>query len=252
MATKTIEKNNFIVTDVIGIIDSSGSMESMGVEPIQALNAFLDEQKSNAHDDTAVVTIISFNNYVKMLIDHQPIGQVNSIDENQYFPSGGTALNDAICSTIENELSSEKPYNKVVVVITDGMENSSQKWKTADTRESITNVEVNYGWKFIFLGANIDAFATGDTINIPKDRCAQFDSKISGNLTGLARMTSNNINDFRRSRSEGFEDRELTITIPSCNDSEGKSLKKSPITVPFSPDSSVLHLLLKPMVLTRS
>ena len=220
MASSTINKNmktddeNSTVTDVIGIIDRSGSMASMGMEPVQALNAFLEEQKSNADDDTAVVTLIAFNNDTTTIVDHQPIGEVKAIAEKDYIPSGGTALNDAVCSTIVKELASENPRNKVVVVITDGQENGSQTYSTSDTRSKIADAENNYGWKFIFLGANIDAFATGATINISQERCAQFDASVPGELLGLARQASTNVNEYRRARSDGHYGHKLSVDTP--------------------------------------
>lgn len=206
---KTIEES--IETDVIGIIDRSGSMQYMGAEPIQALNAFLEEQKRNNPDDNALVTLVSFSNDVTTIVDHVPIREVQELEEKDYIPSGCTALNDAVCSTIKKELASDKPRNKVVVVITDGDENASQKYSTVDTRDAITDAETNYDWKFVFLGANIDAFASGQTINISQERCAQFDSSIPGDLLQLARQTSTNVNNYRRARSEGNCDHELLL-----------------------------------------
>jgi uncharacterized protein YegL len=223
MAFQPIDKNmntvissvgESTVTDVICIIDQSGSMASMGDEPVQALNAFLEEQKSNTLNDKAVITLITFNNYTSTVVDHQPIGEVPMMEYKQYVPCGGTALNDAVCSTIDKELTNKNPLNNVVVIITDGQENGSRTYTTSDTREKIINAENNYGWKFIFLGANIDAFASGENINISHERCAQFNSSNPGELLSLARQTSMNVNDYRRSRSDGQFEHPLSIDIP--------------------------------------
>jgi len=185
-------------TDVIIILDESGSMSVMGDEPVQSVNVFIEEQKSNSKDDNATFTLVTFNNKSKVVIDHYPLTRVPLVLEKDYKPNSGTALNDTVCSVLKVELSGNNPMNKVVVIVTDGLDNSSQKYTTSDLREYINNAEKNYGWKFVFLGANINVSGESANINISQERCAQFDPSIPGDLVLLSRPTSIDINNYRR------------------------------------------------------
>lgn len=201
LKTKMDSKNN-IVTDIIIILDKSASMSIMGKEPIQSVNVFI-ENLNIQSDEKGILTFVVFNNDIDVVIDKVPLISVTKIDESKYVPCGGTALNDCICTTINDTLTSDKPNGKVVVIITDGYENSSIKYSTNDTRILIKNCQDNHDWKFIFLGANIDAFSEGESINIGAKQCGQFFQECPGNLVNLCRETSNNILTFCRSRSEG-------------------------------------------------
>lgn len=203
-----------VVDDVIAILDRSGSMETMWKEPVQSVNAFLEEQKRSAIDNGATFTFITFNTKSNVVVDHVPIVDAKVITEDSYKPGGGTALNDAVCWTIEAELKGDKPKNKIVLIITDGEENSSQNYTTADTRRMIADCQDNHDWQFIFIGANIDAFATGHNLSFDRAQCSQFAQNLPGDLLQMCRQTSCNITDFRRARTEGFEPPEL-VAAPS-------------------------------------
>ena len=77
-------------------------------------------------------------------------------------------------------------------------------YKNKDTRKMITDCETNHNWKFIFIGANINAFEEGSNLTIDKNRCGQFDQKLTGNLNDLCRSVSQHISNFRRARSDGI------------------------------------------------
>jgi hypothetical protein len=202
-----------VVTDVITILDKSGSMFVMGNEPIQAVNAFIEEQKNN-YDDGATFTLVMFSNVCERLYDNVPIFDMKTISNDSYHPTGGTALNDAVCCTITTELVSKKPDHKVVVIITDGKENHSRLFTTTDTKRMIKDCQDNHDWKFIFIGANIDSFAEGYNINVGSSQCGQFVQGLPGDLLQMCRQTSSNINSYRRARTEGYEIPDL-IAAPS-------------------------------------
>jgi uncharacterized protein YegL len=205
----TSMSSNPNMTDIIMILDMSGSMGYMGKEPIESLNAFIDEQKSQK--DNATFTLVVFNNNIEILYNHICVDEMTEITEEYYKPSGATSLNDAICSTIENEFSSRKLNKKVVVIITDGKDNSSQLYTTNDTKNKIKDCQDNHNWSFIFIGANVNSFEEGFNINIGLSYCGQFDQYLSGDLLRTCRQTSSNITEFRRSRTEGIEIPELLI-----------------------------------------
>lgn len=213
-------ENHRTVTDIIIVMDSSKSMTDTAKETINAVNVFIEEQKSNSYYDTATLTLVTFNELYTVVIDHKPILNVPLLNYIDYKPDGVTALNDCVCSIIENEIHTDKPYNKVVVIVTDGEENSSIKYSTIDLKNMIEYTEDSLGWKFVFLGANIDALTTGENINISHDRCAQFYQKIPGDLIKLSRDTSISVKNYRRGVSEGKKielvlNKQNTSCVPS-------------------------------------
>jgi len=199
-------KSEEVETDVIVILDESGSMETMGKEPIQSVETILQQQKIHQKpNDNSTFSLITFNTISNILINEEKISTLDLQQKNvKYTPNACTALNDAICGTITRILASTKPKNKVCVIITDGQENSSMTYKIKDTRKMITDCETNHNWKFIFIGANINAFEEGSNLTIDKNRCGQFDQNLPGNLNDLCRSVSQNICNFRTARSEGI------------------------------------------------
>jgi Mg-chelatase subunit ChlD len=199
-------KSEKVETDVIVILDESGSMETMGKEPIQSVETILQQQKLQQNpNDKSTFSLITFNTTSNVLINEERISTLDLQEKNvKYTPNACTALNDAICGTITRILASSKPKNKVCVIITDGQENSSMTYKNKDTRKMITDCETNHNWKFIFIGANINAFEEGSNLTIDKNRCGQFDQKLTGNLNDLCRSVSQHISNFRRARSDGI------------------------------------------------
>lgn len=206
--TSTSKTNN--VTDVIVILDESASMASMGSEPMKAVDLFLKEQKTDQNNG-AKATFVTFNTHTNIVFNDENLSDMKKFNEYEYKPKGGTALNDAICSTFNNKLNSSKSDNVVVLIITDGEENSSQYYSIKNTRDMINLVENKHSWKVIFMGANINAFSEGQKMNISTDRCAQYDQKVAGDLLSLCRTVSNNVDEYRRARSEGVSDPELKI-----------------------------------------
>lgn len=232
-ASNPVEQKTDVVTGFIVILDESGSMASMGKEPIQSCNTFIDEQKKNSGDDISA-TVVTFNTSSKVLINNVPIKDVSEIPQDNYSPNGGTALNDAVCSTIKTRLESEKPDNVVLVIITDGLENASQTYSAKDTRDIIGQVEKDHSWKVIFMGANIDAFAEGAAMNVAMNRCTQYDQRVPGQLNELCRMASCNINEYRRARTEGNANADVeapTIT-PSYSMPDSNEMNRWAFTAP--------------------
>jgi hypothetical protein len=199
----TSDKKPNTVTDLIIILDESRSMESMGDEPVQSVNSIFNEQKNKQEiDDGSTATLVTFNDISTCIINGKKFSELKEIDISSYTPHGGTALNDTICNTIKHKIDSDKPDNVVLVIITDGEENSSKAYSQSDVKRMIKLVEDNHFWKVIFIGANIDVFECGDEMNIKLYRCAQFDQKTTGSLLSLCRTTSLIIEDYRRSRNK--------------------------------------------------
>ena len=209
------------VTDIIVLLDTSGSMETMNNEPIQAINLFIEQQK-NKLDDNATFTLVQFNTDIINIIDEQLLSSVTPLSQESYIPYGLTCLNDAICTTINSKLLCVNNNNKVLVIITDGAENGSFKFSKNDVKNSIKLVEDKHNWKVVFMGSNIDSFVEGIDININKNRCSQFYQEKEGDLSNLCRQASEDIYNYRRMRSNGSEDNDL-ILIHSDSHSDSHS-----------------------------
>jgi uncharacterized protein YegL len=193
------------ITELVFILDRSGSMAGLESDTTGGFNAMLEKQR-NAPGD-AVVTTVLFDDMFELLHDRIDIRAVKPITEREYFVRGSTALLDAIGLTIskianvQKQTAEEHRADKVLFVITtDGMENASREYTYEKVRDMVRHQKVKYGWEFIFLGANIDAIATAASFGISADRAANFVSDSKGiNLNYKA--VSEAVSSFRSSRS---------------------------------------------------
>ncbi len=161
------------VVDLIYILDESGSMDSMGKEPIQGVNDFVQEQKE-ALDDGATFTLIKFNNKVRYVYDDVPLSDVPVFSEKEYRPSGPTALLDAIGTAINTKKAKKRNRNVAVVIMTDGQENASQTYRSrTQIKGMVEKVEKELNWKFVYQAANQDAFENGQRMGITN--CTGYD-----------------------------------------------------------------------------
>lgn len=158
-------------TEIVFVIDMSGSMSELQKSTINGFNEFIEEQK--LVDGEASVTLVVFNSKVNVLYKSVDINDVENLDEKLYVPGGLTALYDAVGLSVDSTgayLKSlnekDKPGHVMVVIITDGDENRSKEYTQSDVRERITHQTDVYNWQFIFLGANIDSTDVGKNIGI--------------------------------------------------------------------------------------
>lgn len=211
MTTPTPTKN--MSTDIIVLIDSSGSMSVMGNEPIKSANEFIAKQQKN--NDGSRLTVISFSSDTKKLIKNKLIQEVKEISQDEYIPNGSTSLNDCICTVISKRLSSNKVNDVILLIITDGYENSSKHYNRKQTKEYLELVQTKYNWQLLFIGANINSFEEGRTLSINSDKCAQFDQNCPGNLLTLMRAASDQITEYKRAKTEGIDDAILSMPLQS-------------------------------------
>lgn len=145
------------IFSIIFVMDKSGSMISMGNEPIDGLNNFYEEQKKIVEFNS---TLILFNEKVSFIHMNKPSKELENITSKDYIPSGMTALYDAIGKGIDYQRSI-KTDNVIFVILTDGLENSSQEYTKETIKILIEKMETEYKWKFMYLGANQDSFVVG-------------------------------------------------------------------------------------------
>ncbi len=181
-------------TEIICIIDRSGSMEPVTLESIEGFNGFIEEQKKE--EGTASVSLFLFNSYLKSIYENTPIQQAPHLNERNYRPDGGTALLDAIGTVIDStgvRLSKTpehlRPERVVVFILTDGMENQSRIYSKEEILKKITHQTVHYNWIFVFLGANQDSFEEAEKMGISRDYTSGYTSSKLGTTSGYKKFS---------------------------------------------------------------
>ena len=180
------------LTELVFIVDRSGSMSGLESDTIGGLNATL--KKNREVDGECLVSIVLFDNVSEVLVDRKPIEQVANLTEAQYQVRGCTALLDAVGGAIrymdkvQHILPDEHRAEHVIfTIITDGMENASRHFDYPRVKRLIEAHE-EQGWEFIFLGANIDAAAEASRIGIRADHATQYMSDDIGTAVAYEAM----------------------------------------------------------------
>ncbi|MCH3950993.1 MAG: VWA domain-containing protein [Acidaminococcus sp.] len=192
-------------TELVFILDKSGSMGGLESDTIGGYNTMLEKQKKV--DGTCTVTTVLFNQSNQILHDRIDIRAIEPLTEKDYTVGGGTALLDAIGTTIHKisavQKHTAKDYradNVLFVIITDGMENSSCEYSPHRIRKMIKERQEKYGWEFIFLGANIDAEETAEGFGIKADHAADYQGDSVGTKLNYEVM-SDTVASFRETGS---------------------------------------------------
>ena len=166
-------------TEILYILDRSGSMGGLEADTIGGFNAMLAKQKKTGGE--AFVSTILFDDSCQVLHDRISIDQVPELTDEQYFVRGCTALLDAVGGAIHHIGNVHKyardedvPEKTIFVITTDGMENASCNYSYEEVRKMIAKEQEKYGWEFIFIGANIDSFAEASKFGIRKERVANY------------------------------------------------------------------------------
>jgi len=191
------------LTELVFILDKSGSMSGLEADTIGGYNSMLAKQKSV--DGECYITTALFDNDYELLHDRIDIKAVSPITDKEYQVGGSTALLDAIGRTI-NKISNAQKHTaedylaeKVMfVIITDGEENSSREYTAEETKALIEQQKEKYGWEFIFLGANIDAVQTAGRYGIAPDRAVDYLADSEGTKLNFKAM-ANAVATFRES-----------------------------------------------------
>jgi len=173
------------LTELVFILDRSGSMSGLEGDTIGGYNSLLEKQRKEVGE--ATVTTVLFDDQYEMIHDHAAIGKVKDITNKEYFARGMTGLLDAIGKTInhvsnrhKNALDNEVPEKTMVVIITDGYENASREFALPQVKQMIEKQKTEFGWEFLFLGANIDAVSTAAGFGISADRAVTYEADSKG------------------------------------------------------------------------
>ncbi len=191
-------------TELVFILDKSGSMAGLESDTIGGFNSMLKKQKEVPGE--CRITTVLFDNRHELLHDRIDIRAVSPMTEREYRVGGSTALLDAIGLTIQKLVSVQKntaeeyrAENVMFVIITDGEENSSRRFSSDRVKAMIGHEKEKYGWEFVFLGANIDAVETAGKFGISADRAVDYVPDGRGTELNF-QMMSEAVADFRETR----------------------------------------------------
>lgn len=166
------------LTELVFIIDKSGSMHNLVEDTIGGFNSMIEKQRKV--EGEALVSTVLFSNRSQVLHDRVPLTEIPAMTDKEYCVGGNTALIDAIGDAIRHIKlvhryirEEDRPENTLFIITTDGMENASRKWN-ADEVKKLIEEQKKAGWEFIFMGANIDAVETAARFGIGRDRAVDY------------------------------------------------------------------------------
>jgi uncharacterized protein YegL len=182
-------------TELVCVLDRSGSMENIRQDAIGGFNAFLAGQRKVA--GTAAVTLVLFDNEYEVVHAAVDLSVVQDLTAKTFVPRGSTALLDAVGRTI-NDVGArlakmdeqDRPEKVMVCILTDGQENVSREFTTAKIKDMIEHQRTKYSWEFAFLAANQDAFATAGSLGINSSFTANFVATGAGTRQAYACLDS--------------------------------------------------------------
>lgn len=180
-------------TEIVCIIDRSGSMNSIKDDAIGGFNTFLETQK--AEDGEATFTMVLFDNEIITIYDGANLQSVEPLTNKTFVPRGNTALYDAICTTIDRVgqrlakmPETKRPNQVLVAILTDGQENASTHHTHADARTRIEHQTNVYKWEFMFLAANMNAESVAATFSIDASKAYTFAASAAGSQDVFKKM----------------------------------------------------------------
>lgn len=211
-------------TEIIFVIDNSGSMAHLTGDTIGGFNGFIESQK--ALDGKATLTTVLFNTSWKILHDGIDIHEVKPLTKSDYIAGGGTAMLDAIGEIINkvqdrhDELGTKKPEEVLFVITTDGEENSSHTFKKNQIEKMIKHQTNGHGWKFMFLGANMDAVKEAESIGISSDYATNYNWSAQGVCDSYTALNSVAKTVRTTSLDESFNLSDVYESISTANVTE--------------------------------
>ena len=173
------------ITELVFLIDRSGSMSGLEKDTVGGFNSMIEKQKKQ--DGKCFVSTVLFDHETEVLHDRLPLDRIGKMTENEYFTRGSTALLDALGGAIRHignihkyARNEDVPEHTMFIITTDGMENSSHQYTAERIKAMIERQKSEYGWEFLFIGANIDAVTTAAKYGISEDRAVNYNADAAG------------------------------------------------------------------------
>ncbi len=210
------------LTEIVFILDRSGSMSGLEADTIGGFNSMLKKQQKE--EGEAVLSTVIFDDQTEVLYDRVPISKVEPMNDKQYYVRGSTALLDALGGAIHHIGNVHKyarpedvPEKTLFIITTDGMENSSCRYDYKKVKKMVEHQKKKYNWEFIFLGANIDAIEVAGRFGVSANRAVRYECDSEGTALNFEVM-SNIITGARKCKSSVamgnmFEDADMLSDI---------------------------------------
>ena len=183
-----------MLTEMVFILDRSGSMSGLERDTIGGYNSMLKKQRNERGE--AIVSTVLFDDRCEVIHDRVPIERVRDLTENEYYARGCTAMLDAVGSAIHHignvhkyARPEDRPQKTLFIITTDGMENTSKYYSYSRVKKMIERQKNKYGWEFIFLGANIDSEKMGASIGIERSNSVNYVSDRVGTVLNYEVMS---------------------------------------------------------------
>lgn len=186
------------LTEIVFILDRSGSMSGLETDTIGGYNSMLAKQKQE--DGEAIISTILFDDQTEILHDRKNLENVDEITANEYFVRGSTALLDAVGGAIHHigkiqkaAPEDEKPEKTLFIITTDGMENASRQYTYEKVKKMVEKKKKKHHWEFVFLGANMDAIEVAGRFGVAANRAVTYECDSEGtalNFEVMSRMVS--------------------------------------------------------------
>ncbi len=193
------------LTEVVFILDRSGSMSGLEGDTIGGFNSMIEKQRKE--EGEAYISTVLFDDRSEVLYDRVPVAKVEPMNDKQYYVRGCTALLDAIGGAIHHIANvhkqtgeEDRPEKTLFIITTDGMENSSHVYDYKKVRKMVEKEKNKYGWEFLFLGANIDAIEVAGRFGIGADRAINYECDSVGTALNY-QVLSETVSAVRKSKS---------------------------------------------------
>lgn len=204
------------LTEVVFILDRSGSMSGLEGDTIGGFNSMIEKQKKE--EGEAVISTVLFDDRTEVLYDRVPVEKVEPMTDRQYFVRGCTALLDAIGGAIHHIANvhkyareEDRPEKTLFIITTDGMENASRTYSYNKVKKMVEKEQEKYGWEFLFLGANIDAVEVAGHFGIRKERAINYECDSAGTALNY-QVLSKTVSAVRKSKSRA----EMSMVMEEC------------------------------------
>lgn len=232
------------LTEIVFILDRSGSMAGLEADTIGGYNSMLAKQKKE--DGEAIISTVLFDDKIEVLHDRKDLMKVREITDRDYYVRGCTALLDAVGKAIKHigkihkEDPEEAPEKTLFIITTDGMENASREYNYDKVKKMVEKKKEKHNWEFIFLGANIDAISVAGRFGVAPNRAVRFENDGFGaelNYRAMSDMVSSARSaGSAKAMSEAFETGQMLESIREDYDEYIRYSESEEHEISFSKD----------------